>query len=434
LKPIIRVTNLSKQYRIGVRARHGSFRESLAEAVRSPLKVLRRDGESRDALIWALKDVNFEVMPGEVVGIIGRNGAGKSTLLKILSRVTEPTTGRAELYGRIGSLLEVGTGFHPELTGRENVFLNGAILGMGRAEIARKFDEIVAFSEIEEFLDTPVKWYSSGMYLRLAFSVAAHLKPEILVLDEVLSVGDASFNRKCFNKMQEIRKEGRTILFVSHNMDAVTRLCKRAIYLSGGVIADDGPTAKVANKYLGSNLKISCEKTWDALDKAPGNDVVRLCAVRIRTENGEVTDTIDIRQPVGIEMEFEVLQSGHLLVPNFHFTNENGTYVFVAIDHDPAWRGRPRAVGHYVSTAWIPGNFLAEGLLRVGAAVSTMATVQIHFFEEAVLAFNVIEGSLGYSARGDYTGPMPGLVRPLLSWTTQFEPQISTSLLMESAS
>jgi len=423
MKPVIRVQNLSKQYRIGtLRAGYQTLRDVLIDVIRLPVRRARATAPSQYTTIWALKDVNFEIYPGEVVGIIGENGAGKSTLLKVLSQVTEPTTGQVELYGRIGSLLEVGTGFHPELTGRENVYLNGAILGMRRAEIEHKFDEIVAFSEIEAFIDTPVKFYSSGMYLRLAFSVAAHLNPEILMIDEVLAVGDAAFQRKCLNKMKEIREDGRTILFVSHNMQAVTRLCKRLIYLSHGVIVDDGPSDQVASTYLGSRLQSTSEKRWEINSDAPGNDITRLCSVRIRNEGGETTDTIDIRRPVGIEMEFEVLEPGHVLVPNYHFTSEDGVYVFVATDQDPEWHRRPRPTGRYISTAWIPGNFLSEGALRVGAAVSTMSPVFVHFFAESVIAFQVVESHEGHSARGDYAGPMPGFVRPLLSWTTQFQP------------
>ena len=436
MRPIIKVNNVSKQYRIGsMKASYGTFRDALAEAVRFPVRKLRAR-QSQHETIWALKDVNFEVHPGEVVGIIGRNGAGKSTLLKILSRVTEPTTGRVELYGRIGSLLEVGTGFHPELTGRENVFLNGAILGMKRAEIERDFDEIVAFSEIEPFIDTPVKWYSSGMYLRLAFSVAAHLNPEIFIIDEVLAVGDADFQRKCFNKMQELRKDGRTILFVSHNMQAVTRLCKRLIFLDAGVVVDDGEPSEVSSRYMGSSFKSSSQKRWNSLSEAPGNDIARLLSVSIRNESGETTDTIDIRQSVAVEMEFEVLEPRHVLVPNYHFTNDEGAYAFAACDHDPEWRRRSRPLGRYVSTAWIPGNFLSEGALRVGVALSTMSPVHVHFFEENVLAFQVIDKGEGDSARGDYAGPMPGIVRPLLTWTTEFEPakDAATQLVGDSAS
>src|SRR5882724_1962350 len=244
MKPIIKVQQLGKTYEIGTRKpAYGTLRDTIAAAVRAPIKRLR--GYVRPAeTIWALKDVSFEVMPGEVVGIIGRNGAGKSTLLKVLARITEPTTGRAELYGRVASLLEVGTGFHPELTGRENVYLNGAILGMSKAEIDRKFDEIVAFAELEKFLDTPVKRYSSGMYMRLAFAVASHLEPEILLVDEVLAVGDAAFQKKCLGKMEEVAKEGRTVLFVSHNMTAIRSLCRRVFWLDNGEIVETGETGQ----------------------------------------------------------------------------------------------------------------------------------------------------------------------------------------------
>ena len=249
----IRVENLSKRYRIGgPQASYRTLRESLVGAVTAPLRYLRHSqSASREReTIWALKDVSFEVKRGEVVGIIGRNGAGKTTLLKILSRITEPTEGRAEIHGRVGSLLEVGTGFHPELTGRENIYLNGAILGMRKAEIDRKFDEIVAFAEIEKFLDTPVKHYSSGMYVRLAFAVAAHLEPEILLVDEVLAVGDAAFQKKCLGKMGDVAKEGRTVLFVSHNMGAVESLCMRGILLDRGQLVFDGERATAISRYL----------------------------------------------------------------------------------------------------------------------------------------------------------------------------------------
>jgi len=269
MKPIIRVENLSKQYTIGAKAEpYATLRESLVKAARKPIDMVRGNGKAEQTKFCALKDVNFDVMPGEVVGIIGRNGAGKSTLLKILSRITEPTTGRVELYGRVGSLLEVGTGFHPELTGRENIFLNGAILGMRREEISKKFDEIVDFAEIEDFLDTPVKRYSSGMYVRLAFAVAAHLEPEVLVVDEVLAVGDAQFQKKCLGKMEDISRAGRTVLFVSHNLGAVSSLCSSALLLADGHIEIRGETDEVISRYLRSSGRTEIDFLDEAVKRA----------------------------------------------------------------------------------------------------------------------------------------------------------------------
>jgi len=284
----IRVQGVSKQFELGAaRPRFPTLRDALVSSAQragamvfSPLRSFRE--RQRPETFWALRDISFEVAQGEVVGIIGGNGAGKSTLLKILSRITEPTEGRIEIHGRVGSLLEVGTGFHPELTGRENTFLNGAILGMTRQEIARKFDEIVAFAEVERFIDTPVKHYSSGMYLRLAFAVAAHLEPEILIVDEVLAVGDASFQKKCLGKMGDVAREGRTVLFVSHNMDAVQRLCTHCLMLERGRVTAEGPTAAVVSRYLSRNLGSGGPETWVDLAQAPrtGSGEVRFVAAR----------------------------------------------------------------------------------------------------------------------------------------------------------
>ena len=261
---VIRVEALGKRYRIGQRQKHRSLRDALVDAVTAVPRRLFAGGRraAQNDHIWALQDVSFEVRQGEVMGIIGRNGAGKSTLLKILSRITKPTTGCARIRGRVGSLLEVGTGFHPELTGRENIYLNGAVLGMKRAEIDRKFDEIVAFAEVETFLDTPVKRYSSGMYVRLAFAVAAYLEPEILIVDEVLAVGDAAFQKKCLGKMSDVASEGRTVLFVSHNMSAIRRLCSRTILLERGQLVADGDTAAIVHNYLTSDLVGKTPASW----------------------------------------------------------------------------------------------------------------------------------------------------------------------------
>ncbi len=421
MKPIIRATRIAKQYQLGSQKNsYNTLRDTLAGMVRAPLKRLRSNQGAET--IMALRDVSFEVSSGEVLGIIGRNGAGKSTLLKVLARITEPSSGRIDLYGKVASLLEVGTGFHPELTGRENTYLNGAIMGMTRAEIQRKFDEIVAFSEVEDFIDTPVKRYSSGMYLRLAFAVAAHLDPDILLVDEVLAVGDARFQRKCLDKMEDVRQAGRTVVFVSHNMPAVTRLCPRTILLEDGAITFDGPSHEAVGLYLGAGTRTNAGREWTDVRNAPGNEIVRLRAIRVRTEDGEICESIDIRSTVGIEMEFEVLQPGHVLVPNYHFVNQEGVLVFIANEHDEQWKRKPRPVGRYVSTAWLPGNLLAEGALIVGAAVSSMEPLKIHFFERDVVAFQVIDTMDGDSARGDYAGPMPGIVRPMLNWTSQFTP------------
>lgn len=305
MKPIIRVENLSKQYRIRERQKpYSMLRESIADAVRSPLKTLKRNDNKDKDHFWALRDVSFEVKPGEVLGIIGRNGAGKSTLLKILSRITDPTRGRIELYGRVGSLIEVGTGFHPELTGRENIFLNGAILGMRREEIAKKFDEIVDFAEIEEFLDLPVKHYSSGMYMRLGFAVAAHLEPEILMIDEVLSVGDMKFQRKCLGKLEEVGKEGRTVLFVSHNLAVVRQLCKKAILLENGCFNSQGKVSDVLATYLDKQEELSKTKKFTSQ-----NGIV-LIDIHFRdTETNTVTNSLVFNQSYQLNIRLQTAES-----------------------------------------------------------------------------------------------------------------------------
>ncbi|MBI2487677.1 MAG: ABC transporter ATP-binding protein [Deltaproteobacteria bacterium] len=423
----IHVKNLSKKYRIGQRQRHNALRDKLTDAIYTNIRRLSQLANGQSAtdkegnrVIWALKDVSLEVKRGEAVGIIGPNGAGKSTLLKILTRITEPTEGYADIYGRVGSLLEVGTGFHSELTGRENIYLNGAILGMKKAEIDRKFDEIVAFSEIEKFIDTPVKRYSSGMYMRLAFAVAAHLEPEILLVDEVLSVGDASFQKKCFTKMEEIRHQGRTILFVSHNLGAITRLCQRTILLEEGSISADGPSHQVISSYLSPEVGTTAERIWADPEKAPQGEIVRLRAVRVRSVEGHLIDTIDIRQPLKVEMEYEVLKPDHIIMPHFAFYNEEGVLAFSAHDLDPVWRRRPRPKGIYVSTAWIPGNLLADGTFSVGAGVDTIDPIIFQFYEYDAIAFHVNDSLESDSSRGDFTGDMGGILRPMLKWSTQF--------------
>jgi lipopolysaccharide transport system ATP-binding protein len=306
-----------------------------------------RGGDS-NRVLWALRDVSFTVDEGETLGLIGHNGAGKSTLLKILSRITKPTSGTASIRGRVGSLLEVGTGFHSELSGRENIYLNGAILGMKRSEIEKKFDEIVAFSEIETFLDTPVKHYSTGMYMRLAFSVAAHLDPEVLIVDEVLAVGDVGFQRKCLRKMRDVGESGRTVIFVSHDMQSITRLCKRVIWLKDGELRDDGEAKHIVGEYLHEQSQTGAEKIWNDDETAPGNEIVKLRAARVRTDAGEISSTIDIRRDVSIELEYEILQS-KVVTPSVQLNNEQGSCIFVSHDWSGEWRHTERKAGIYKS-------------------------------------------------------------------------------------
>jgi lipopolysaccharide transport system ATP-binding protein len=419
-QPAIQIEGIGKKYRLGPRESYRSLRESLVRIGSAPARLMSRlAGKGPvDEVFWALRDVSFSVQPGEIVGIIGRNGAGKSTLLKILSRITNPTEGRVTLRGRVGSLLEVGTGFHPELTGRENIFLNGAILGMRRKETQERFDEIVAFAEVEQFLDTAVKHYSSGMYMRLAFAVAAHLEPEILLVDEVLAVGDASFQKKCLNKMESVSRHGRTIFFVSHNMTSITRLCGRAIMLENGRVFQDGAAAAVVTTYLRSGLGTTAARVWSDPARAPGNSIARLKSVRARTESGDTADSFDIRRPIGLEMEYEVVTAGQVLIPNFHIYNEDGVCVCIVHDLSAEWRGTPRQTGRYRSVAWFPGNLLAEGMFTVRTALSTHDPLAVHFNEPDAVAFSIVDSLDGDSARGDYAGPMPGIVRPLLSWDT----------------
>jgi len=416
-RPIIEATGVSKQYKLGARGGYRTIRETLIDTITAPAKWIR-GGRKQTEQFLALRDVSFQIYPGEAVGIIGRNGAGKSTLLKILSRITSPTSGEVRLRGRVAALLEVGTGFHPELTGRENIFLNGAVLGMSRVEIREVFDAIVAFAEVEQFLDTPVKRYSSGMYVRLAFAVAAHLRPEILIIDEVLAVGDAAFQKKCLGKMQDVASGGRTVLFVSHNMAAVTRLCGRAILLRNGQIAADGQVNQVVSSYLGGAVgETPIEVDYRLRGRIPGNEHARLLAARI-TSDSMSDAVVDIRHPVRLELDYEILQQRWPLHPNVHVFNDEGVCVFIANDSfQPADR-TPRPPGTYRSTLEIPGNFLAEGMFSVDLAISTFAPVLVHAFDRGALSFQVNDPALGDSARGTYAGPLPGVVRPALAWST----------------
>ena len=434
----VRVENISKCYRIGLKEKmNDSVGGAIFGFLKSPFRNFQKyrslykfgdvpSGSSGDNssepldILWALRDVSFELERGEALGIIGHNGAGKSTLLKILSRITDPTTGFAEIRGKVSSLLEVGTGFHQELTGRENVYLNGTILGMRKREVDAKFDQIVDFAGIERFIDTPVKRYSSGMTVRLAFSVAAHLEPEILIVDEVLAVGDADFQRKCLEKMETVGKEGRTVLFVSHNMPALTRLCERAVHLEQGRLVQDGKSADVVSNYLCSDLGTTAARDWPDPENAPAGPYARLNAVRVRTDDGRIMESMDIRKPIKLEMEFEVLQSGRILLPHFRVDNERGDICFVTVDSDPNWRRRPRPKGRYISTATIHGNLLAEGIHLVTCNILTLEPDEHQFSAKSVVSFHVIDSMEGDSSRGDFAKTIPGVVRPLLNWTTQY--------------
>lgn len=414
---MIEVENLSKKYTLREKPKANTLRDLIL----SVKNFSNNQNGKKEEVLWALKDINFTVAEGETIALIGNNGAGKSTLLKILSRIIKPTSGEATLHGRTGSLLEVGTGFHRELTGRENVYLNGAVLGMKRSEISKKFDEIVAFSELEKFLETPIKFYSTGMYMRLAFAVAAHLEPEILMVDEVLAVGDLAFQRKCLSKMREVSEHGRTIVFVSHNMQAVTRLCSRAIWIEKGIIKEDAAAKDVVSNYLNSQTETSSQKIWENLREAPGNETAKLRGVRVYDKNDNGNSAFDIRLPVYVEMTYEVLKKDQVLMPGFQLFNEENICIFTSKDLDKKWRNEIRPKGIYTSRVEIPANFLAEGNFHVGVSLTTYEPLNVHFDERDVVAFLITDTIEGNSARGDYAGQIEGLVRPILDWETEIK-------------
>ena len=422
--PAIRVEGLGKQYMLGAsaggRATYRSVREELARAIR------RRERASAEAQkFWALRNLSLDIQPGERVGIIGRNGAGESTLLKLLARITAPTEGRIEIRGRVGSLLEVGTGFHPELSGRDNILLSGAILGMRKSEIRAKTDEIVDFAGVASFLDTPVKRYSSGMYLRLAFAVAAYLEPEILLVDEVLAVGDAEFQKKCLGRMEQIGETGRTVLFVSHSAPSILRLCERVVLLDRGGVVADGSAQVVLRKYLESGLGSAAERHWETPEEAPGDDVARLKAVVVRDDAGTITEKLDIRRPVAIEVSYWHLTDDPALKPtvSLQIKNEDGVLLFITHDYNNTdWRAERRARSIVTATCHIPGNFLAEGRFFVLAALATLNPTHVHATEADVVSFHIIDQSTGDGVRGEYVNEYPGVVRPMLDWSVSTQP------------
>jgi lipopolysaccharide transport system ATP-binding protein len=425
----VRVERLGKRYRVGEHL--FTVQEMLSRSLSYPARVLARKPATKTETneLWALRDVSFDLKEDEIIGIIGRNGAGKSTLLKLLARITEPTEGSAILRGRVGALLEVGTGFHPDLTGRENLYMNGAIIGMRRAEIDRKFDEIVAFAEIERFIDTPVKRYSSGMQVRLAFSVAAHLEAEIMLVDELLAVGDAEFQKRCLGRMEQMGRSGRTVVFVSHSMTSIQRLCPRVLLLDRGRLIADGRAHDAIGTYLDSGLGTSAAREWRSPSDAPGDDAVRLKAVRVRT-SGTVSEQVDIRSPVEIEVEYWHLSRNEALRPtaSLHFYNEQGNCLFVSSDQqEQRWFKSPRTPGVVKATCHIPGHFLAEGTVYVHAFVGTINPTRIHVEERDAVAFRVVDRTVGEGVRGEYVADWPGLVRPMLDWEVEHHPVISSS-------
>lgn len=411
MEPAVCIQHLFKQYKKGgAEAPYVSLRDVLAKGFR------RNEAARSDAAFWALQDINLEIERGERVGIIGHNGAGKSTLLKIISRITPPTKGKIVLEGRVASLLEVGTGFHPELTGRENVYLNGSILGLQKKEIARRFDAIVDFSGVASFVDMPLKQYSSGMQMRLAFAVAAHLDADVLLIDEVLAVGDMAFQKKCIGKMEEISKgEGKTILFVSHNMNYITGFCNKAVLLERGQVKQQGDATAVINAYLNSLQ----EKSVNG-EAAVGNSVVRLLNVETVNHKGEPATSFTVSEKVGIRMTYRVLAGGHVLWLGHNVHNLNGVNVFDTHSVTAEQYSRPHAAGEYAATVWIPPHLLNTGSYFVSTAVFNHLQQVIHVYQKEAALFNVAEDfGDGLTARGMSPGEFPGVVRPLLPWNIE---------------
>jgi len=412
MSPIIEIHKLGKRYSIAEVQPYLSLRDIISEKAKTLFK--KKHNSSGD--FWALQNIDLNVEQGERLGIIGRNGAGKSTLLKILSKITPPTTGTIKLRGRVASLLEVGTGFHPELTGRENIYLNGSILGLMKKEIDRKLEKIIDFSGVERFIDTPLKHYSSGMQLRLAFSVAAHLEPEILLIDEVLAVGDMEFQKKCIGKMEEINKtDGRTILFVSHNMSYIHSFCDKAILLEKGELIKTGNVPEVVNEYISCIGETSSSQIWSEHER-PGNNVVKLSSVRMIDESGTTKDSFGVNEKIGIEMKYEVLESGYVLWLGHNIYDDKGINVFDTHSVSTDLYSKPHEKGAYTAIAWIPGNLLNTGNFIVSTAIFNHLDQIIYLHEKDILLFNVHDVFESETARGMSPGNFPGVVRPLLQW------------------
>jgi lipopolysaccharide transport system ATP-binding protein len=439
----LEVNNVSKLYRLFSKKETGKQSgNKFIRTIKRPLDNLRKyrslyrfsaeelsSTKSRPDLLWALRDVSFDVEPGTVMGLVGSNGAGKSTLLKLISRITPPTKGTILHRGRLSCLIEVGTGFHPELTGRENIFMSSTIMGMRKKEVDAKLDEIVEFAGVGKFIDTPIKRFSSGMTVRLAFAVMAHLEPEILVIDEVLAVGDAEFQRKCLNKMSGVGKSGKTVLFVSHNMAAVTRLCDRALLMRDGQIIQDGSAAEIVHSHVTAGGENIALKEWSDIETAPGDDKVRLREIRMITRSGSVlSGPHNASQDAGIQMTFDVLEPGQVLNPYFTVISETGIDLFSTIDADERYETEARQPGRYIMTATIPGGLLSEGTHYIRVVMRSIKEKYQPFSERDVIAFNVVDEKSNWLGSGWWEGRPGGVIRPKLKWTTEYVP---TEMIIE---
>lgn len=383
--------------------------------------IQRGNSASGSDSFLALDDLHFEIEAGQAVGIVGSNGAGKSTLLKILARILPPTSGRVELHGRVGCLLEAGAGFHPELSGRDNIFLAGALLGMKEGEIRRRLEAIIEFSGVGEFLGSPVKHYSSGMYMRLAFAVAAHIEPEILLVDEVLAVGDAQFQKKCLQRMESLSKNGQTVVFVSHSMQAMSRLCQRALWIDRGKLRMAGPVAEVVAGYLKEGQANTGERVWPEGPYAPGDEFVRLCSVRVASSKGETAASINIGEEFTIEFAYDVAVRGAVLFPAVRIFNEWGTEVLWTTDTTSPHHGRACDVGRYQCAVHFPRNLLSEGLMAVSVSITSLCPTRVHFSEADAVHFQAMEVIDGTTSRGDFTEAINSTVRPLLDWNVYID-------------
>lgn len=413
MPPIIEIHNIGKKYSLTSTQRYLSLRDVVSEKT----KRIFKKKQDHNNEFWALQNISLKIERGERIGIIGKNGAGKSTLLKILSKITPPTTGEIKRRGRVASLLEVGTGFHPELTGRENIYLNGSILGLRKKEIDKKLDEIIDFSGVEKFIHMPLKHYSSGMQLRLAFSVAAYLEPEILLIDEVLAVGDLEFQKKCIGKMEEVSKQsGRTILFVSHNMNYITSLCNSAVLLDKGSIIKSGTANSVISEYI-SNINCRGARIQWENHHRPGNEIVQLNSVRIIDKYHRTNDSLKVNEDIGIEMKYTVLQNGHVLWLGHNIHNQEGINVFDTHNIDSPFYYQAHKAGEYTAITWIPGNLLNTGIYFVSTAIFNHLNQIIHLHEKDILLFSIHETFDELTARGMSPGDFPGVIRPLLKWT-----------------